>query len=498
MLAIQHRRGELEGQQTRVRRQKKTQQPRMRLIRNLEPEEEEGGKSKEENEVPKCTVREKAKAEPKRRGKVIDQVSSEESGSSSLSLPYERGSRNQSGIELPEAVPVTSYEWLGIRTSEPSSRPPILPLTRENEQRVAWAGKDCSPSGAFIRRARPLRSLEGMFFDRLESLRRVVLNEAAKARDSMEAVAVLGAEEAYGTMKARSVVLETAPGNLDELAARIASDKRPGRFTRKREAYAKTDSTKQGKGQSKVTLPYSCKPFLQRGARVLHIPWRPREAVTPSTSRCTWRRGGGPSEPSLEGLEEVWGTKDALPMATKWRSPRVARETTRHVRGIQSDEKELTPGPSDKRRDGTAHQRWGIYPRERPDVFYIPSVSRPKELGRHETHSRSTGSQCSPKGPTFLPAWHQRGCRSHEEQFMALRPRFAKGLSTSLYGLGGKTQSRSSGWRENNRFVGTPIRAVSQPIHLYKVDKLVGETDPQEDRLKCSRLYRRLPNRGSK
>ena len=165
MLAIQHRRRELEGQQTRVRRQKKTQQPRMRLIRNLEPEEEEGGKSKEENEVPKCTVREKAKAEPKRRGKVIDQVSSEESGSSSLSLPYERGSRNQSGIELPEAVPVTSYEWLGIRTSEPSSRPPILPLTRENEQRVAWAGKDCSPSGAFIRRVRPLRSLEGMFFN---------------------------------------------------------------------------------------------------------------------------------------------------------------------------------------------------------------------------------------------------------------------------------------------------------------------------------------------
>lgn len=205
-------------------------------------------KSKDESEVPKCTIRQKTMEESKgAKSLKPDHPTLERSESSSLSLGYGTGMKYPSDVGLPEAIPATGYEWLGIRSSEPSSRPPILRLTRENEQRVAWAGKDCSLSGAVIRRVRPFRSLEGTFFDRLELLRRVALSEAAKARDPMEAVAalgivfdremlLLGAEEVYGATKGDTMVLEASPGSYEELAARIASDRRPKRFTRKRES----------------------------------------------------------------------------------------------------------------------------------------------------------------------------------------------------------------------------------------------------------------------
>ena len=108
--------------------------------------------------------------------------------SSSLVDPFEDRGR----WRVEEAVPSTEYEWLGLRTVEPISRPPILRLNLSNSARVAWASKDCTLSGAALRRARPTRPLEATFYDRIEAMCRVALSEVAKAKDGMEAVAVLG------------------------------------------------------------------------------------------------------------------------------------------------------------------------------------------------------------------------------------------------------------------------------------------------------------------
>lgn len=74
---------------------------------------------------------------------------------------------------------------------------------------------------------------------------------------------MFGAEEAHGTTKARSVVLETAHGNLNERAVRITSDERSRRFTIKREAYAKTDSIKQGRARVKCFFLILATPFCR-------------------------------------------------------------------------------------------------------------------------------------------------------------------------------------------------------------------------------------------
>lgn len=54
---------------------------------------------------------------------------------------------------------------VGYRDFRALIKTPILPPTGENERGVVRAGGNCSLSGALVGRVKPLRSLEGMFFD---------------------------------------------------------------------------------------------------------------------------------------------------------------------------------------------------------------------------------------------------------------------------------------------------------------------------------------------
>lgn len=149
--------------------------------------------------------------------------------SSSEELPEDKKDYNLPVYE----VPAFCYEWLGLKTVEPTSGQPLLELTGDNENRVAWVARDCNSSAAMSRRALPSTALEAAFFDGLEVMRRVALSEVAKAKNSVEAVAVLGvvfdrealllvAEEVYGLSKGREIVLGANPGNYDELVIKIA------------------------------------------------------------------------------------------------------------------------------------------------------------------------------------------------------------------------------------------------------------------------------------
>ena len=209
-----------------------------------------------EDKVPESVIQQAVKWED--AGKIeanSEQSQQDQSQSDSSSFSFEEVVGHKTKPYLAEAVPSTSYEWLGMRTVEPSSREPILKLTRENSKRVAWAGKDCLSSG------------EASFFDRLETMRRVALAEVAKASNGMEAIAVLGivfdrgmlllaAEEVFGVTRGRTIVQETAPGNYDELACRIGAERKPKRFTKKRDPFTRVEGAKQVKSQSKGALRY--------------------------------------------------------------------------------------------------------------------------------------------------------------------------------------------------------------------------------------------------
>ncbi len=197
-------------------------------------------------------------------------------------------SEDKRGWRAEEAVPSTGYEWLGLRTIEPVSRPPILHLNSSNSARVAWAAKDCTLSGTVLRRARPTRPLEAVFYDRVEAMRRVALSEVAKAKDGMQAIAVLGvifdrellmlaAEEVYGQVRGKTMVMDAAPGSYEELAANIASDKRLRRFSKRRDGGSRVETQRVSRGMSKPTPPYVSTPFPQGGTKVLYKPWCPRE-----------------------------------------------------------------------------------------------------------------------------------------------------------------------------------------------------------------------------
>ena len=74
----------------------------------------------------------------------------------------------------------SAYEVLGLRSMQPSSRPPILEASSQDAEDLTWAANDCASSSTALRRARPEKPFAAGFFDRLELLRRVVLSEIAK------------------------------------------------------------------------------------------------------------------------------------------------------------------------------------------------------------------------------------------------------------------------------------------------------------------------------
>ena len=230
---------------------------------------------------------------------------------------------------MTDAIPASSYEWLGFRTVEPTWRKPFLDLNAENKSRVAWANRDCNQSSAMLRRARPLRTLEAAFFDRLEMMRRVALSEVAKADGPMEAVAVLGivfdreqlmlaAEEVHGPTKGREIVAETKPGNYDELAMKIAVERRPRRAFKKREYFAKSDGAKGTKVLSKMTPPYLLKPFRSRGTGLLYSSRCPGAEATYALTIGGRKSYNRINESKLVHMESLWSAKAIMPMVEKW------------------------------------------------------------------------------------------------------------------------------------------------------------------------------------
>ena len=138
-----------------------------KLKTKTEDESKKNNKSKQEH--PRPTVAWKDK-EP--------EVVTKQRFTSEDGWGYAKGTESMTSHPTPE----TAYEWLGLRTVEPTMRPPILELSQNNEMRVAWASKDCSLAGSMFRRARPMRTLEASFFDRLELIRRIAVSEVAKAK----------------------------------------------------------------------------------------------------------------------------------------------------------------------------------------------------------------------------------------------------------------------------------------------------------------------------
>lgn len=422
---------------------------------------------------------------------------------------WERPSSSERSLDdrrrwrIADSVPSTSYEWLGLRTVEPVSRPPILKLNGKNSARVAWVGRECSLAGAALRRARPVRPLEAAFFDRIEAMRRVALSEVAKAKDGMEAVAVLGvvfdremlllaAEEVYGQTRGKSLVMDAAPGTYDELAANIASDRRPRRFTRRRDNTSRVEAQKAARGQSKPALPYVPSPFRQGGTEVLHNPRCPGEEGVPPTGREGGRRGHWLHEQELEEVEGLRSTSDALPVAPE-RSPLEVDWwcPTREPRA-----ESWTDRWGHRGGDEATDEGWCVYSaREGRRGDSLPGVHDSKAIRGDAPHPRLAWNQRALGGsPLFNPGMQRRG-DSRAEQRVALCPRSQKGIPTGPDGQRGQEVFGRKGGRRDRSLSSPPFRAFIEPIHLYSTYELDRWNGEEEDGPRCSSVHRRLLGR---
>lgn len=449
-------------------------------------EEEPRVRNKSKQEAPRSTVSwidKKPEEVPKQRS------------TSDSDWGYARGSEGVTSHPTPE----TAYEWLGLRTVEPTMRPPILELSQSNEMRVAWASKDCTLAGSMLRRARPLRTLEASFFDRLELIRRIAVSEVAKAENAMEAVSVLGivfdrealilgAEEVYGMSKGRELVLDTAPGNYDELSARIAADRRLRRNTRRRDMPGRADG-KNVKPMSKGSTPYvSDKPFRERGTEVLHMPWCPRTSGTLAPSRGARRSSNRINEQALESLESFRRSKTPIPMAS-WRSidslewPRAASADGRLYEETKQRNKE---------RNESISERWSIQFYERERRSSSAGIPYPQTFRGEASHTRFALNKCAHSGPTLHPSRSERCVSCCDRQQLALLPRFTKRVSTSLYGSGSTQVPWCTHRREDSCIERVTIWAVPQPLCFHSSDQLGGGCTQEKDGIENWRLYRRL------
>ena len=168
-----------------------------------------------------------------------------------------------------------------------------------------------------LRRARPLKSIQASFFDRLEGLRRVVLAEIAKAGSNQAAMAavgvafdreclLLGAEESFSQSRAREAVLGTSPGNYIDLARTSSSG---AGFQRARCSPREDKGRPQRRGAANPSRPMSLwGPFAREapgryaalGAREpkasLPLPVIKGDGVVGSMSAhwMAWRQLGAP------------------------------------------------------------------------------------------------------------------------------------------------------------------------------------------------------------
>lgn len=130
--------------------------------------------------------------------------------------------RRQSGKE-------SAYEVLGFQAIEPGTKPPLLRASSGSRPLLNRMTAYCVRPLTLLKRARPQHSLSAAFFDRLEVLRKVMLAEIAKADDTLTTMAATGvafdrkaplvsAEEVFGVVKAKALVLQSEPGDYADIA----------------------------------------------------------------------------------------------------------------------------------------------------------------------------------------------------------------------------------------------------------------------------------------
>lgn len=217
----------------------------------------------------------------------------------------------------------SSYEVLGLASVEPASRPPIIPYSSEMRDVLSWVSSDCENACVRLAPARPHRSLSASFFDRLFTIRRVLMAEAAKAGAPQTALAVLGvaldrealflaAEETDMTEDERDRLLKGKPGNYGELAARLAPRLKPAQGQQAARALTPRPA-KRVPPVSKARTGYL--PFRARNLGILlHLGGPRAKSVgrTPSTPRGWDRRV---HIRTLAGVESSWGSSIIDPVA---------------------------------------------------------------------------------------------------------------------------------------------------------------------------------------
>ena len=320
-----------------------------------------GEKKKEAKRKMKVAVKSKSSKREEveeEEEEAVNEQSSEEFDSTY----YERGSSPEIGRVEPSFECRSSYEVLGLRSAQPSSRPPILEMTRSAREGLRWAANDCAASAAALRRARPERTLAAGFFDRLELLRRVALAEIAKAPSMVEAMAAVGvafdremllisAEEVYSREGARGKVLKCDPGNYEELAADLGAGMRKARGVPRAGA---SQGWRRGTQStlSKPKKPYAS-PFRGAGTGLLFEARCPRAASAPSARAASWRWRRGLDEREVEGVAQDGGTPPASAVAEERGASEVVRSGTSPERGAGTG-----AGRGDKEGDAGFTREW--------------------------------------------------------------------------------------------------------------------------------------------
>lgn len=390
----------------------------------------------------------------------------------------------------------SSYEVMGFRSAFPTSRPPII-KGREKESRAAlkWVANDCTYAAAALRRARPKKTFAAGFFDRIETLRRVVLSELAKARSLIEALAAAGiafdremliisAEEIYSREGAKKKVCETKPGNFEELAAELEVMARKSKLSK---------GTQRMVGWKRPRSPLTSKPkklyltpFRQEGIGLLYAARCPRAKTASASRSASRRRSGRQYVGEVEGMEASWCTKDAGAMVEEWSPTQVERScATCKWRGRG----ETKRGDNEGIEDFTT--RWGF--RERQGTRCGADLLNTQKGWYEQTNTRFKNHKQIFSAPALHSTWSARGGASDKKFEMAGSSRFETWLPTSGHGATSKEVLRRKIREGNDCFNRVTIRSKSVAVCLHTADRMASTRDSQKIPVGGGGVHRRLP-----
>ena len=373
--------------------------------------------------------------------------------------------------EFTQAVEVAkadAYELLGYNSMEPTLRPPILPKPKEADPLLTWASTDCTRSSMLLRKARPTKTLQAAFFDRLEGLRRIVLAEIAKAPGNQLAMAavgiafdreclILGAEEGLGVNKAREKVLTTSPGSFLDLATEIEQLRRSSKRSWGHGSSKRVEGA--AKKGSKVSSPYSTPdPFRSGGIQeVCVLGCQGSNSISSSPSN-SWRWCCGQHNCPLETVESAWSTKTCGAMVA-WGSPLNLVKTSTAIEDGTQETTERTNG-----RDGLPSQKWGIY-RGRDGVCGS-HFSYTQERWLVPAYPRSSRDKQGDQASSIHTEGSKRCSFSGRRLELAGEPGFNAWLSAGGHEQEGQEILRSSMGGQDSRLYCAPFWAQHKPIYI--------------------------------